>query len=99
MSVFENLLRRAYCVLCLFTIAMALPAAAQTHAPTSTVPALMVSDIHLDPFYDPAKAKQLAAAPVSEWAKILSSPDSPGRADAYAALQKTCGAKGEDTSN
>lgn len=59
----------------------------------------MVSDIHLDPFYDPAKAKQLVAAPVSEWAKILSSPDSPGRADSYAALQKTCGAKGEDTSN
>lgn len=78
---------------------MARPAAAQTHAPATTISALTVSDIHLDPFYDPAKAKQLAAAPASEWEQILSDPESPGRAESYAALQKTCGAKTADTSN
>lgn len=93
-----SLLRRICCLL--FLLSIAIPrSAAQTHAPITTVPALMVSDIHLDPFYDPAKAKQLAASPASEWAKILASSDSPGRAEAYATLQKTCGAKAADTSN
>ena len=77
MAIFGNLLRRACCLLFFLSIAMARQAAAQTHAPATTISALMVSDIHLDPFYDPAKAKQLAAAPASEWEQILSSPDSP----------------------
>jgi sphingomyelin phosphodiesterase acid-like 3 len=92
-------------------VALAVPALAQTtpHGQTQEamaskpvarlVSAMMLSDIHLDPFYDPAKAGRLADAPVSQWEGILSSPDSPGRAQAYAVLQKTCGAKGADTSN
>lgn len=66
---------------------------------TQRISALMVSDIHLDPFYDPTKATLLATAPVSEWENILRGPDSPGRAEAYAALQKACGAKAADSSD
>jgi sphingomyelin phosphodiesterase acid-like 3 len=60
--------------------------------------ALMISDLHFDPFYDPAKVSQLAAAPVSGWETILAGPDSPAQAKDYAALLKTCKAKGPDTS-
>jgi sphingomyelin phosphodiesterase acid-like 3 len=62
-----------------------------------TFPALMVSDIHLDPFHDPAKAQQLAAAPVAQWKAILSAPPSPDQAQAFATLQQTCHARGVDT--
>lgn len=68
-------------------------------ARAQTVSALMISDIHLDPFADPAKVKQLVDAPVSEWEGILGEPDSAGRAQAFAALQKTCRSNGIDTSN
>lgn len=79
-----------------------LAAAAQDQRPGSnrsgeTVPALLVSDIHFDPFHDPAKAKQLNAAPVSRWKAILSAPDSAGQPQAFATLQKSCGARGVDT--
>lgn len=99
MTAFRNLLRHVCCALLLFAAVMAHRAVAQGHAQAGTVPALMVSDIHLDPFYDPAKVKQLVAASASAWGRILNGPASSGRAEAYAALQKTCGAKGEDTSN
>jgi sphingomyelin phosphodiesterase acid-like 3 len=36
-------------------------------APSATVPVLMVSDIHFEPFWDPGKAAQLAAKPESDW--------------------------------
>jgi sphingomyelin phosphodiesterase acid-like 3 len=63
-----------------------------------TVPVLMLSDIHFDPFRDPAKAAKLAAAPVAEWEAILKQPNSPTQAADFAALQKTCGAtKGLDS--
>ncbi len=76
-----------------------LPACAspQSRAPR-TVPALFLSDIHFDPFHDPAKAPQLAAAPVEEWPAILSSSPSPNQSQAFAALQKTCVARAPDTS-
>lgn len=96
---FGKLLLRAGCLL-LFAMGTGRVAGAQArvrHA--STVPVLMVSDVHLDPFYDPAKVKLLAAAPVAQWEGILSGPDSPGRAEAYATLQKACGAKSADTSD
>ena len=38
-----------------------------------TVPALFLSDIHFDPFWDPAKVPQLTASPASEWKAIPSS--------------------------
>ncbi|MBW4040477.1 MAG: hypothetical protein HIU91_16805, partial [Acidobacteria bacterium] len=56
----------------------ALPTPAQSPSRTPiTVPALLLSDIHLDPFHDPAKFPQLLAAPASAWAAILSAPPSP----------------------
>jgi sphingomyelin phosphodiesterase acid-like 3 len=57
----------------------------------------MVSDIHFEPFWDPDKAAQLAAAPVAQWKGILAAPDSPGRAEKFATVEQTCHAKGEDT--
>lgn len=58
----------------------------------------MVSDIHFEPFWDPAKAAQLAAAPAAQWSAILAAPDSPHRSQRFAELQNACHAKGTDTS-
>ncbi len=60
-------------------------------------PALLVSDIHFDPFHDPGKVRQLVDAPVSHWGAILSSPPSPNQQMAFAALQQGCDARGVDT--
>jgi sphingomyelin phosphodiesterase acid-like 3 len=62
------------------------------------VPALLVSDIHFEPFWDPAKVPQLVAAPVSEWKVILAAPPSPDQLLRFAALQQSCHARGVDTS-
>jgi len=62
-----------------------------------TVPVLMLSDIHLDPFHDPAKVSQLRTAPVEAWAAILNAAPSPTQAADFAHLQSTCGARGIDT--
>ena len=64
----------------------------------ASVPVLMVSDIHFEPFWDPAKTQQLAAAPASEWNAILAAPASPDQQKRFEALQKTCNSKGVDTS-
>jgi len=53
----------------------------------------MLSDLHLDPFHDPAKVPQLVKAPVEEWAAILRSPDSATQEADFAAVQKACKAK------
>jgi sphingomyelin phosphodiesterase acid-like 3 len=63
----------------------------------STIPALFVSDIHFDPFHDPDRAKDLVAAPATEWTKILAAPDSPNQPTAFKSLQDTCHARGVDT--
>jgi sphingomyelin phosphodiesterase acid-like 3 len=63
-----------------------------------TVPALLVSDIHFEPFWNPAKVPQLAAAPASEWKAILDAPPSPDQLLRFAALQQSCHARGVDTS-
>jgi sphingomyelin phosphodiesterase acid-like 3 len=60
------------------------------HAQSAQPKALLISDIHFDPFHDPAKVSQLAAAPVSAWEAILASPDSPTQAADHAALQTAC---------
>ncbi|UWZ82239.1 metallophosphoesterase [Occallatibacter riparius] len=62
------------------------------------VEALLVSDIHFEPFWDPAKVSRLAASPVSAWARILSAPDSPNRQQAFDKIQDACHARGIDTS-
>ena len=38
------------------------------------VAALMVSDIHFEPFWDPAKAAELESAPARSWDAILAGP-------------------------
>ncbi len=63
----------------------------------STLPVLMLSDIHFDPFHDPSKVARLAQAPVQHWDAILSEPDSAGQAADYQALQTACKAKGTDS--
>jgi sphingomyelin phosphodiesterase acid-like 3 len=75
---------------------LAAAAPAQSHT-AQTVPVILLSDIHLDPFHDPAKLSQLRSAPVTGWAAILNAPPSPHQADDFAKLQSTCGAKGIDT--
>ncbi len=62
-----------------------------------TFPALLVSDIHFDPFHDPCKVRQLAPAPVSKWSSLLSAADSGDQAEAFAKLQQSCQARGVDT--
>ena len=82
---------------CCFLFAAA-ASQAQPTPPPATVQALLVSDIHFEPFWDPAKAARLNAAPVADWKAILAAPETPGRAASFAALQQRCGARGVDTS-
>jgi sphingomyelin phosphodiesterase acid-like 3 len=85
-------------VCCAFGVVFAAwPARAQSAAAEHGVSALMVSDIHFEPFWDPGKAAKLAAAPTSGWKSILGAPDSPDRAQKFAALEQTCKTRGEDT--
>jgi sphingomyelin phosphodiesterase acid-like 3 len=74
--------------LCQTTVAKARPA---------TVPALLLSDFHFDPFHDPGKVQRLVNAPASAWNKILAEPASADQAAAFTALQRRCGARGVDT--
>jgi sphingomyelin phosphodiesterase acid-like 3 len=67
-------------------------------APPATVAALLVSDIHFEPFWDPEKAAQLDAAPVTRWNAILAAAPSTGREQRFDALQQGCHARGVDTS-
>ncbi len=43
-------------------------------AARATIPALFLSDIHFDPFLDPAKAAALNSAPAADWPRILAVP-------------------------
>jgi len=56
----------------------------------AAVSALMMSDIHFDPFRDPSKAQRLVDAPEGEWNGILAEPDAPDAREAFASLQRTC---------
>ena len=80
----------------LFVIVALAFCAAQARA-QKTIPALFVSDIHFDPFHDPDRVKDLAAAPAAQWPKLLAAPTSDGQAAAFDSLQKTCKARGIDT--
>jgi sphingomyelin phosphodiesterase acid-like 3 len=73
-----------------------LSAAAQAPSP-ATVPVFLLSDIHLDPFHDPAKFAALRDTPATGWAAILYAPASLTQAADFAKLQATCNAKGIDT--
>ncbi len=63
----------------------------------ATVPVVMLSDIHFDPFHDPAKFDRLRAAPVTMWQRILTEPDAPTQATDFAGLSSKCPARGVDT--
>jgi sphingomyelin phosphodiesterase acid-like 3 len=67
----------------------------QTGAPahSATVATVMLSDLHLDPFHDPAKVPMLVKAQVEDWVAILKAPDSPSQEADFAAVQKACKAK------
>jgi sphingomyelin phosphodiesterase acid-like 3 len=79
-------------------IALAQPSIDRTAQSASRdFPALLISDIHFDPFHDPGKVKALAAAPVAEWKSIFAAAPSPDQAAAFDALQDKCHAKGVDT--
>jgi sphingomyelin phosphodiesterase acid-like 3 len=71
------------------------PALAQAKAAPqpATVSVVMLSDLHFDPFHDPAKVPLLVKAPVEEWEAILSSPDAPGQGAEFAAMQQACKGK------
>ena len=68
-------------------------------APAPTIPALFLSDIHLDPYADPAKVARLNAASAADWPAILAAPPSPSQPADFAALQKACPTRGVDTPN
>lgn len=78
-------------LLALILLAASLPTAAQT------APVLMLSDIHLDPFHDPAKVAHLRTASVGDWAAILAAAPSATQVADFTKLQSTCGARGIDT--
>ena len=67
-------------------------------AADATIPALLVGDIHFDPFHDPAKVPQLIGAAESQWSTILAAPASPDQQQAFASLQRKCPTRGVDTS-
>jgi sphingomyelin phosphodiesterase acid-like 3 len=63
-----------------------------------TVPVVLLSDIHFEPFRDPGKVQELVAAPASKWKAILAAPPSPDKEQRFAALQLGCHTRGPDTS-
>ncbi|HEY4358696.1 MAG TPA: metallophosphoesterase [Acidobacteriaceae bacterium] len=72
-----------------------------THTNAKLQPAVnvvMLSDLHFDPYRDPAKFQVLRTAPVEQWEQILGSPASATQANDFASLQKACGARAPDSS-
>lgn len=57
----------------------------------------MFSDVHFDPFHDPAKINALRRAPITEWPAILDKPDSATRLSAFTELQRACSVRGADS--
>ena len=58
---------------------------------------LMLSDIHFDPFHDPALLPRLRTMPVAQWPTVLSTPASLTQAVDLAALEARCRAPSLDT--
>jgi sphingomyelin phosphodiesterase acid-like 3 len=88
---------------CVFLIAAAFaqtppPGAHSAPSAKATIPALLISDIHFEPFFDPAKVPALAAAPATGWKAILAAPPSSDQQIRFADLQQNCHARGVDTS-
>lgn len=81
----------------LFAAALVWSIAANAEPAPRPVTALLVSDVHFEPFWDLEKTPRLAAAPADEWKAILAAPASADQAERFAALRKTCKTRGEDT--
>jgi sphingomyelin phosphodiesterase acid-like 3 len=79
-------------------LSQALPAPHTDSPVQPTIPALLLSDIHFEPFADPGKVPALVAAPAGKWTAILAGPPSPDQEQRFAALQTTCHTRGVDTS-
>jgi sphingomyelin phosphodiesterase acid-like 3 len=86
------------CVLGVSTLAARIPAQAVANGGANSIPALFVSDIHFEPFRDPGKAAQLAAAPVAQWNAILAALASADAAAQWTKLDQACPTRGADTS-
>ncbi len=70
---------------------------AQRQHARRTVPALLISDIHFDPFHDPAKAAQLLSLPVTRWGGVLDTAPSATQQRDVAVLNEVCHDRGLDT--
>jgi sphingomyelin phosphodiesterase acid-like 3 len=57
----------------------------------------MLSDLHFDPFHDPAKIGALRRAPTAEWPAILDQPDSDTQLSSFSELQRACSIRGADS--
>lgn len=81
--------------LILFAVIMAFAGSTSAQART---PVLLLSDIHFDPFHDPAKFARLQQEPVNQWHAILEGVNSSTQATDFSDLQVACKAGGIDTS-
>jgi sphingomyelin phosphodiesterase acid-like 3 len=85
-------------MLALFVVAcVSLGAVAAPLPKAGVVPVVMLSDIHFDPFHDPAKFERLRAAPVTEWQEIFAEPDAATQAADFEKLLAACKVRGVDT--
>lgn len=85
-------------ILGLTALSVRIPAQAATKVGANSIQALFISDIHFEPFRDPGKAAQLAAAPVGEWDAILAAPASADAAAQWTKVDQACPTRGADTS-
>jgi len=65
---------------------------------SASIAALFLSDIHFDPYADPALVPKLDAAPSTQWPTILATPASPTQKEDVAALNRACPVRAADTS-
>ncbi len=60
--------------------------------------ALLISDIHLDPFQDPSKVQRLSASSIKRWSKIFNEVPSRNQPAAFEQVREKCGREVFDTS-
>ena len=73
-------------------------AAAETRQASLEEDALLVSDIHFDPFVDASRVSALAAAPVAAWRGILDGQSVAANGVRPSEAEKACRSRGPDTS-
>ncbi len=92
----ESQMRTCFSILLFVTMLLVSPFGRAAEAQT-TVPAVLLSDIHFDPFHEPGKLPQLRAAPIERWPAILSAAPTLTQEADLAALQVQCHALALDT--